>query len=108
MDYPDFDDEIAAVAAAQVIRMVDAGAVPGSDGRRPDAVMEGIILGLAMVIEQAPQCRTKRKLRQISGGCGRLLVQRAQQFRAAFEQTGVHPIMHMHEDEAGRGSSRLN
>ncbi|MCW1430870.1 hypothetical protein [Novosphingobium sp. JCM 18896] len=76
-----------------------------SHGRSPDAVLEGIIHGLAMVIEQAPQCRTKRGLRDISQGYGKLLVQRAGQSRAAFDETGG---IHMHEDDATSRVSKLN
>lgn len=110
MEYPEIDNEIAALAAAQVIRMVEAGALPGKDGHSPDAVLDSIILGLAMVIEQAPQCQAQSALRQTSEAYGKLLVHYARQFREAFKESGVHPIMAVRDANAhqGRAPSKLN
>src|SRR5262245_14747697 len=107
MDYQDMiavgpdeatpENEISVKVAQLVTKIIVNGSLPGQLGRDPDAAIDGVLMGLALVMEQAPEAATSRDLRQQCEDFGKRLHYHAKLFRGAYEQGGVHPIAHIIE-----------
>jgi hypothetical protein len=79
--------------AQQTLELILGSAVRDSDQTvDPDLAVEGILMGLACVMEQAPEFPTRQSLRKGAETYGKMLGQHAQNLRSAFEETGIHPI----------------
>lgn len=88
------DDERTTFAIADLtVRLIARGGIPGQEGKRdPDAVIDGILLGLALVMEQAPEHPNSAALRRGVKAFGTRLHDHAKMARAMFERNGEHPI----------------
>ena len=93
------ENEISLKVAELVTKMIIDGSLPGETGpsRDPDAAIDGVLLALALVLEQAPESRTPRALRQQCDAFAKRLHYHASLCRGAFEREGVHPIAHVVE-----------
>lgn len=94
----DQENEVSFSVAEMVVKMIVNGALPGQDGKvrnDPDAAIDGVLMGLALVLEQAPEAKTPRALRQQTEDFAKRLLHHAKVFRASFEHSGVHPIAHI-------------
>ncbi|HUD91789.1 hypothetical protein [Sphingobium sp.] len=79
--------------AQQTLELILGSAVRDSDQTvDPDLAVEGILMGLACIMEQAPEFPTRQSLRKGAEAYGKLLGHHAQTLRSAFEETGIHPI----------------
>lgn len=108
MDYQkligrDFDDldqaeRVTITIAEHIVKLVVAGAAPDSPGTRdPDAVIDGVLMGLALVMEQAPECATPRALRKQAENMGQRMHHHGKIARGMFEENEVHPITYILE-----------
>ncbi|GAY24648.1 MULTISPECIES: hypothetical protein [Sphingobium] len=79
--------------AQQTLELVLGSAVRDSEQTvDPDLAVEGILMGLACIMEQAPEFPTRQSLRKGGEAYGKMLGQQAQNLRSTFEETGMHPI----------------
>ncbi|RZK03380.1 MAG: hypothetical protein EOO76_03005 [Novosphingobium sp.] len=76
------------------VKLIAGGTMPGLTGTRdPDAVIDGILLGTALVMEQAPEHPNAGALRRGAKAFADRLHEHARLARAMFEQTGEHPML---------------
>ncbi|MEJ5979641.1 hypothetical protein WG901_23515 [Novosphingobium sp. PS1R-30] len=86
------ENEISLKVADLVARIIVSGSLPGLAGRDPDAAIDGVIMALALVLEQSPEGATPRDLRKQCEDFGKQLHYHAKLFRGVYEKTGQHPI----------------
>jgi hypothetical protein len=88
------EDVIPLAVAQQVLNIVVGGSLPGqSQGTvDPDAALDGVLLAIALIMEQAPEFPTDQALREGADQFSRQLAFHAESLRAVYRQTGVHPI----------------
>lgn len=58
----------------------------------PDAAIDGVLMALASVLEQAPEFPTSQSLRLGAESLGKRVHAHARKFRAVYDETGIHPI----------------
>lgn len=96
-EWDDKDHTTVAVAEI-VVKMIASGSTPDSASTRdPDGVIDGLLMGLALVLEQALETKTPSALRKMTERMGKTLLYHAKVAREMFEYSGVHPIASMLE-----------
>ena len=89
----DDQERITMSVADLTVKLIASGTMPGLMGTRdPDAVIDGILLGMALVMEQAPEHPNAGALRRGAKAFADRLHEHARMARAMFEQNGKHPI----------------
>ncbi|MEJ5978862.1 hypothetical protein WG901_19570 [Novosphingobium sp. PS1R-30] len=87
------ENEISLKVAELVTKIIVSGSMPGVvAGRDPDAAIDGVLMALALVLEQSPEGATPRDLRKQCEQFGKQLHYHAKLFRGVYEKTGQHPI----------------
>lgn len=91
------EEQIIYGMAGQVVQLVVAGSAPGQTAGTvdPDAAIDGLLMGLALILEQAPEFDTNQSMRRGCEQVGKRLHRHAKLLRMTFEQTGIHPIDHV-------------
>lgn len=80
------------VANVVVDAILGAAKSGDNDTKDPDAAIDGILMALASVLEQAPEFPTNQSLRMGADALGKRIHAHARKFREVYERTGVHPI----------------
>lgn len=87
------ENEISLKVAELVTKIIVGGTLPGlTAGRDTDAAIDGVLMALALVLEQSPEGATPRDLRKQCEQFGKQLHYHAKLMRGVYEQTGKHPI----------------
>jgi hypothetical protein len=88
------DELIPLAVARQVLNVVIGGSLPGHarDTIDPDAALDGVLMAVAMMLEQAPEFPTETALRKGADQFAERLAYHATAMRAVYQQSGVHPI----------------
>lgn len=81
------------LVANMVLDAILGTSKPGeNDTKDPDAAIDGVLMALASVLEQAPEFPTNQSLRLGADSLGKRIHAHARKFREVYEQTGIHPI----------------
>lgn len=99
------EEDIPYAVADHVVKLIITGSLPdGQSTVDPDHAIDGILMALAMIMDQAPECATPRDLRLATENYGKRLHHHAKIFRDYFDKSGVHMIDHV-VDRFRRGAA---
>lgn len=92
--YDPRDAKLAQAVTATVLQLIVGTAKPGEAQEivDPDVAIDGVLMALALVLEQAPECKRPRALERQAEVYGRQIAAYASRAREAFDRSGIHPI----------------